>query len=49
MDRRLEDIEQLSHDLLEVGSTRWEALFNPQRLSLAPIAAEAILELENSG
>ena len=24
MDRRLEDIEQLSHDLLEVGSTRWE-------------------------
>ena len=46
MDRRLEDIEQLSHDLLEVGSTRWEALFNPQRLSLAPIAAEAILELE---
>ena len=46
MDRRLEDIEQLSHDLLEVGSTRWEALFNPQRLKLAPIAAEAILELE---
>ena len=46
MDRRLEDIEQLSHDLLEVGSTRWEALFNPQRLGLAPIAAEAILELE---
>ena len=46
IDRRLDDIEQLSHDLLEVGSTRWEALFNPQRLGLAPIAAEAILELE---
>ncbi len=46
VDRRLDDIAQLSHDLLEVGSTRWEALFNPQRLGLAPIAAEAILELE---
>jgi two-component system clock-associated histidine kinase SasA len=46
VNRRLDDIVQLSHDLLEVGSTRWEALFNPQRLSLAPIAAEAILELE---
>lgn len=46
IDRRLEDIAQLSHDLLEVGSTRWEALFNPQRLGLAPIAAESILELE---
>lgn len=46
VDRRLDDIEQLSKDLLEVGSTRWEAMFNPQRLPLAPIAAEAILELE---
>jgi two-component system clock-associated histidine kinase SasA len=46
VERRLEDIAQLSHDLLEVGSTRWEALFNPQRLALAPIAAESILELE---
>ena len=44
--RRLDDIEQLSKDLLEVGTTRWEALFNPQRLALGPIAAEAILELE---
>ena len=44
--RRLDDIEQLSKDLLEVGGTRWEALFNPQRLALGPIAAEAILELE---
>ena len=44
--RRLDDIEQLSKDLLEVGTTRWEALFNPQRLALAPVAAEAILELE---
>ena len=33
--RRLEEIELLSKDLLEVGSTRWEALFNPQRLDLA--------------
>ncbi|MCX5944358.1 MAG: histidine kinase, partial [Cyanobacteria bacterium] len=44
--RRLEDIEQLSKDLLEVGTTRWEALFNPQRLNLGAVAAEAILELE---
>ena len=44
--RRLEEIELLSMDLLEVGSTRWEALFNPQRLDLASVAAEAILELE---
>ena len=44
--RRLDDIEQLSKDLLEVGTTRWEALFNPQRLAMGPIAAEAILELE---
>ena len=44
--RRLDDIQALSHDLLEVGTTRWEALFNPQRLSLGSVAAEAILELE---
>ena len=44
--RRLEEIALLSMDLLEVGSTRWEALFNPQRLDLASVAAEAILELE---
>ena len=44
--RRLEEIALLSKDLLEVGSTRWEAMFNPQRLDLASVAAEAILELE---
>lgn len=44
--RRLEEIEILSKDLLEVGSTRWETLFNPQRIDLASISAEAILELE---
>ncbi|MCP9848377.1 histidine kinase [Cyanobium sp. Morenito 9A2] len=44
--RRLTDIEVLSKDLLEVGTTRWEALFNPQRLALGPVAAEAILELD---
>jgi two-component system, OmpR family, clock-associated histidine kinase SasA len=44
--RRLSDIEALSQDLLEVGSTRWEALFNPQRLNLGSVAAETILELE---
>jgi two-component system clock-associated histidine kinase SasA len=44
--RRLDDIEELSRDLLEVGTTRWEALFNPQRLALGQVAAEAILELE---
>ena len=44
--RRLEEIELLSKDLLEVGSTRWEALFNPQKIDLANVAAEAILELE---
>ncbi len=44
--RRLDDIQELSKDLLEVGTTRWEALFNPQRLSLGKVAAEAILELE---
>jgi two-component system clock-associated histidine kinase SasA len=44
--RRLNDIEALSRDLLEVGSTRWEALFHPQRLSLGTVAAETILELE---
>ncbi|MEB3317127.1 MAG: histidine kinase [Cyanobacteriota bacterium] len=44
--RRLDDIEALSRDLLEVGTTRWEALFNPQRLSLGQVVADAILELE---
>ena len=44
--RRLEEIEILSKDLLEVGSTRWETLFNPQKIDLASISAEAILELE---
>ncbi len=44
--RRLEEIELLSKDLLEVGSTRWEALFNPQKIKLASISAEIILELE---
>ena len=44
--RRLDDIEALSRDLLEVGTTRWEALFNPPRLALGPVIAEAILELE---
>ncbi len=44
--RRLEEMELLSKDLLEVGTTRWEALFNPQRLDLANVAAGAILELE---
>ena len=44
--RRLEEIALLSMDLLEVGSTRWEALFNPQRLDLGSVAAQAILELE---
>jgi len=44
--RRLEEIEILSRDLLEVGSTRWETLFNPQKVDLASISAEAILELE---
>ena len=46
LSRRLDDIEHLSKDLLEVGTTRWEALFNPQRLALGKVAAEAILELE---
>ena len=46
LDRRLNDIEELSRDLLEVGTTRWEALFNPQRLALGRVAAESILELE---
>jgi len=44
--RRLDEIELLSKDLLEVKSTRWEALFNPQCLDLASVAAEVILELE---
>ena len=46
LQRRLEEIELLSRDLLEVGSTCWEALFHPQRLNLAVVAAEVILELE---
>ena len=46
LNRRLDDIEELSRDLLEVGTTRWEALFNPQRLALGRVAAESILELE---
>ncbi len=44
--RRLEEMEALSKDLLEVGPTRWETLFNPQRLALASVSAEVILELE---
>ncbi len=44
--RRLDEIEALSKDLLEVGLTKWEDLFNPQRLDLGNVAAEAILELE---
>ncbi len=44
--RRLEEIEILSSDLLEVGSTKWESLFNPQKLNLANLSAEVILELE---
>ncbi len=44
--RRLEEIKLLSQDLLEVGITRWEALFNPQKVDLAYVSAEAILELE---
>ncbi len=46
--RRLEEIELLSKDLLEVGGARWEALFNPQCLNLGSVAAEAILELEKN-
>ncbi len=46
--RRLEEIESLSKDLLEVGTTRWEALFTPQEISLENISAEVILELEKS-
>ena len=41
-----EEIELLSQDLLEVGTTKWEALFNPQKIDLGNISAEAILELE---
>ena len=44
--RRLEEMEALSKDLLGVGTTRWETLFNPQRLDLASVSAEVILELE---
>tara|TARA_B100001250_G_scaffold408778_1_gene431788 strand:- start:771 stop:1886 length:1116 start_codon:yes stop_codon:yes gene_type:complete len=46
--RRLEEIELLSKDLLEVGTTRWEALFNPQKINLANISAEVILSLEKN-
>ena len=35
--RRLEEIELLSQDLLEVGTTKWEALFNPQKIDLGNI------------
>ena len=41
--RRLEEIELLSQDLLEVGTTKWEALFNPQKIELGNISAEVIL------
>ncbi len=44
--RRLEEIEVLSKDLLDAGLTKWEKLFNPQRLDLGNVAADAILELE---
>ena len=44
--RRIHEMTQLSSDLLEVGSTRWEALFNPQRLSLSQVCADVLLELE---
>ena len=44
--RRLEEIELLSQDLLEVGTTKWEALFNPQKNDLGNISAEVILEVE---
>ena len=44
--RRLEEMEALSKDLWEVGTTRWEPLFKPQRLDLASVSAEVILELE---
>ncbi|TGH19796.1 MAG: histidine kinase [Aphanocapsa feldmannii 277cI] len=46
LSRRLHDMEQLSRDLLEAGSTRWEALFNPQRLALSQLCADVLLELE---
>ena len=46
--RRLAEIELLSKDLLEVGTTRWEGLFNPQKASLTNIIAEVILDLEKS-
>ena len=44
--RRLHEMERLSSDLLEMGSTHWEALFNPQRLSLSQVCADVLLELE---
>ena len=37
--RRLEEIELLSQDLLEVGTTKWEALFNPQTVSYTHLRA----------
>ena len=40
--RRLEEIELLSQDLLEVGTTKWEALFNPQKIDLGNISAEVL-------
>ena len=38
--RRLEEMEALSKDLLEVGTTRWETLFHPQRFDLASVSAK---------
>ncbi len=44
--RRLDEIDILSKELLEVGPTRWESFFNPMKLDLASVSAEVILELE---
>jgi len=44
--RRLNEMEQLSNDLLGLGSTHWEVLFNPQCLSLSQVCADVLLELE---
>ncbi len=44
--RRLDEIELLSKDLLEVGGTKWEALFNPKKVDLANTSAESLLMLE---
>ncbi len=46
LNRRLEEIEVLSKDLLEAGIPKWENIFNPQSLDLAIVSAETILELE---